>query len=794
MKWKNYSVFISSTFADMHSERDYLQMYVFPEINAELKKHSISLRVIDLRCGVNTLDESIESIEEKVMRVCFDEIDRSRPFFIGLLGNRYGWTPPKGSDIFWQNRGIKVGGSITAMEIEYGFLLQKQKFGCLFMERDASCLDIMNNQTREQYDDAYSKEESVRCENPLKLNDLKKSIKKELIEAGREESYQTYIPVWNGIGFENLEDFGNKVKEAIIKDINSIFALSHNETPFFYEHAIQEEYLNIKLSKVYSRQTVIDELVDLVKSKRGLLAISGISGSGKSCVYALLVDYFNKLSDDYIVLFHSTAAGRDCREYSRMLQKWNYQLETILQLTHNETILVNDTISYFSQLIKRIPIGKKLLMFVDAIDGFNRNAVVDYLSFYPRGLSEKWLMICTSLPECLNKVSHYHRSMENYPLPPLRYDEAMAIIKGFANYHYKEPYSENLDRLMKKESDGNYCYSSPLWLIIAMSRIVYINEYDYAQIAVTNTEFNKGVIEYINRRIDCFSGQENELLQDFLLHLDKNYSGMPSFIFKLLSVSYGGLNENVISALMGDKWDSLRFATVKSFLSDFIVEQNDSKSWKIMHDKCQIQVDEIECRDFCRRLALYYIEQLQEGNFVDDNICYYLIQCKDNKLIDDYYGLFHKYRARIFKELVQVFEIMDNSLVLDFLISAFTKREGVRRFLPKAIMYWELKEIVLEIVKHFNKIGKYENTIKIVDKFYLFIEGERFNGDIKSLIFIITESFRGNAADIVLTDEERKESYLNAIKRARIKGPVSAILAPIVRKYYKWQIFKLKTK
>ena len=47
MNWKTYSVFISSTFADMHSERDYLKMFVFPQINEELKKRSITLRVID---------------------------------------------------------------------------------------------------------------------------------------------------------------------------------------------------------------------------------------------------------------------------------------------------------------------------------------------------------------------------------------------------------------------------------------------------------------------------------------------------------------------------------------------------------------------------------------------------------------------------------------------------------------------------------------------------------------------------------------------------------------------------
>ena len=129
MKWRNYSVFISSTFTDMHSERDYLQMYVFPEINKELKKYSISLRIIDLRWGVDTLGENPESIEEKVMRVCFDEIDRSRPFFIGLLGNRYGWEPSNSNNTFHQNKGISKAGSITSMEIEYGFFLKKNKNG-----------------------------------------------------------------------------------------------------------------------------------------------------------------------------------------------------------------------------------------------------------------------------------------------------------------------------------------------------------------------------------------------------------------------------------------------------------------------------------------------------------------------------------------------------------------------------------------------------------------------------------------------------------------------------------------
>ncbi len=31
----------------------------------------------------------------KVVDICFDEIDNSIPFFIGIIGNRYGWCPEK---------------------------------------------------------------------------------------------------------------------------------------------------------------------------------------------------------------------------------------------------------------------------------------------------------------------------------------------------------------------------------------------------------------------------------------------------------------------------------------------------------------------------------------------------------------------------------------------------------------------------------------------------------------------------------------------------------------------------
>jgi hypothetical protein len=49
--WRTFSIFISSTFADMQAERDHLKTFVFPRIEEELRKKRIALEIVDLRWG-----------------------------------------------------------------------------------------------------------------------------------------------------------------------------------------------------------------------------------------------------------------------------------------------------------------------------------------------------------------------------------------------------------------------------------------------------------------------------------------------------------------------------------------------------------------------------------------------------------------------------------------------------------------------------------------------------------------------------------------------------------------------
>jgi len=90
-QWKNVHIFISSTFKDMHAERDYLIKRVFPQLSEWCELRRLRLVDIDLRWGVTEKD----SKNKNTIKVCLDRIDDCRPFFVCFLGQRRGWVPPK---------------------------------------------------------------------------------------------------------------------------------------------------------------------------------------------------------------------------------------------------------------------------------------------------------------------------------------------------------------------------------------------------------------------------------------------------------------------------------------------------------------------------------------------------------------------------------------------------------------------------------------------------------------------------------------------------------------------------
>ena len=85
-------VFISSTFRDFGAERDLLMKRVFPELRRRARARFVEVIGVDLRWGIT----EEESEKGETLPICLREIERSRPYFVCLLGERYGWTPAAG--------------------------------------------------------------------------------------------------------------------------------------------------------------------------------------------------------------------------------------------------------------------------------------------------------------------------------------------------------------------------------------------------------------------------------------------------------------------------------------------------------------------------------------------------------------------------------------------------------------------------------------------------------------------------------------------------------------------------
>jgi WD40 repeat protein/energy-coupling factor transporter ATP-binding protein EcfA2 len=85
---KTARVFVSSTFSDMHAERDYLNRFVFPELRSRCIRQGVEFVGIDLRWGVT--EKEIE--QRGALSACLDDIKRCN-IFLSLLGDRYGWIP-----------------------------------------------------------------------------------------------------------------------------------------------------------------------------------------------------------------------------------------------------------------------------------------------------------------------------------------------------------------------------------------------------------------------------------------------------------------------------------------------------------------------------------------------------------------------------------------------------------------------------------------------------------------------------------------------------------------------------
>ena len=252
-------LFISSTFRDMGRERDHLVKVIFPEIRALCRERGLTFTEIDLRWGLTEEEGALG----RIITTCLEEIDRCRPYFLGVIGERYGWVPsyhevamdPRiGRSFPWVEEAALDGVSILEMEFRHAIDEGvRTEDGFLFYRRS----DV----------DAEPQEKE-------KLDRL----------AARVEA--------NGYAvepYESVEEFGERVRADLMRLIEASHPLGEL-TPLERERRAHAAFAATR------RRAYIPDPDDLaafdawLAGPHATLVVHGPSGSGKSALGAWLAE------------------------------------------------------------------------------------------------------------------------------------------------------------------------------------------------------------------------------------------------------------------------------------------------------------------------------------------------------------------------------------------------------------------------------------------------------------------------------------------------------------------------
>ncbi|KAM3605500.1 uncharacterized protein V6R79_026311 [Siganus canaliculatus] len=370
LRWRSVRVFVSSTFRDMHAERDMLVRSVFPELRRRAASRCLYLQEVELRWGV-TEEES-----ERATELCLSEVCRSQ-MMVGILGQRYGLVPPRPvlPDLPQHSwlASAPSGLSITEMEIRQFQALYPdtvhQRMFCYF--RDPDVIKSVPVAWRSDFVPESKEAES------------KMAALKRLIQTSDVKVTENYPCEWGGVVdgkpyLKNLQDFGKAVLEDLWMAVVKQFVNEEEEDEAVSDVREQEVHQEALQRQFFGRVKQLVgavEMVEQIQVKGGMMVVEGGPGEGKTVFMAALADTLrtglrSKTHSVCDVISYSTAASQSARSVENLLRclvQWMRKMtdsEEESPLPHS----YKDLLSHFHSALTDMKKKKALVLLVDGVD------------------------------------------------------------------------------------------------------------------------------------------------------------------------------------------------------------------------------------------------------------------------------------------------------------------------------------------------------------------------------------------------------------------------------------------
>ncbi len=537
-------VFISSTFSDMNDERTELMKKTFPRLRVMAANRDVTLTEVDLRWGIT----KEESESGKVVDICLREIQNSIPFFIGIIGNRYGWVPSRGDieestfDRFDQVRSyVERKLSVTDMEMQFGVLEHKEDLHAFFYIND-------------------NKEE--RDNNPEKLAELKRAVRSN----GR-------YPVFD---FTSPEDLAKQVEDAFVRLLDELFPEKHSLSFLEKERISQRSFLN-QLCQSYVPVKENFEKLDnfLSDENQQYLIVTGESGLGKS---ALVANWVKRLLDkkqtNRKIIYHFIGNGGSLGSHHHVVKtlcadlKDQFKLEPPFDERDKEKWSKEDT-DTLELIYNQISVDKEgCLIVLDAVNQLvdNRQGIVlpskswiEKRNHYDKDAKDMlWLgnppknikLIITTLDEDPTMEVFKQHEYNVFELHPLGFEQRRTLVGDYLINNYgKHLTDEQVTAIINNEQCSN-----TLVLKTLLDELASSGSYDNLEERIHYYLAPKSIPDFYQRVLERFEDDFGEEMVSHVLSLILlSRSGVPegaiTWIAQLKPLQWSQLYCGLISHL-----------------------------------------------------------------------------------------------------------------------------------------------------------------------------------------------------------------------------------------------------
>lgn len=526
METRAVRVFVSSTFRDMQDDRNALQKFAFPKLRELCEARGVAFSDIDLRWGIT----EEEAARNEVLPLCLAEIEASRPFFIGLLGERYGSLPRAIDDALltrqpWLSR--CADRSVTELEIIHGVLAQDRAVdGAFFYFRDPAYAVGK---------DGFTEEDPVLRRNLLRL-------KSRIRDSGR--------PIREG--YANPRALAEMVLADLTEAIDRRYPADFEPNWLAAAAADHEAYAADRSHVHLGRNAELERIDAHAEGAGPPLVVTGASGLGKSALLAAwaLARRGKHLPAEEVVTHFvgaSTAGAEIHAMLRRLIGEFDRRFELNLQIPDDPSQLR----PAFETALHSAADKDVVILVIDGLDQLeDRYGALD-LMWLPTQIPPTLRVVLSTLPgRPLDEV--HRRGWPSLEIAPLSPDSRERLIEAHLAQYGKRLEAGQTSLLASAKQCGN-----PLFLRTVLDELRFEAKYDTL----------RHRIEHHLRAPDV-----PELLDQVLNRFETDYEdpqpGLVGAVMKLLWASRSGLAEFELLELLGTKesplpaayWSPLRVA------------------------------------------------------------------------------------------------------------------------------------------------------------------------------------------------------------------------------------------